>query len=82
VITIKDMPIMASRILKILERFENEAVRKIKISNSIKADNYDDVCKLTMIKNIRKAIITETCRDLPKNHYPLEDLLTKAKINL
>jgi len=79
---IKDKSVTLSSIMKILAQFEESAKRMIKISNSIKADNYDDVCKLTMVRKIRKAIIADAYRDPPKNRYPLEDLLTKAKINL
>ena len=43
-------------ILEILTKFENQALHAIKIDQQIKCDNYDSVCRLTMVKKIRKAI--------------------------
>jgi hypothetical protein len=43
-------------IMDILFKFENQALQAIKIDASIKCDNYDSVCRLTMVQRIRKAI--------------------------
>jgi hypothetical protein len=71
-----------STIMSILDRFEDSAVKMIKISNSIKADNYDDVCRLTMVKKIRKAIAAAYHNPPQHLSYPLENLLSKGRINL
>ena len=69
-------------IMSILDRFEDSAVKMIKISNSINADNYDDVCRLTMVKKIRKAIATAYRNPPQLPRYTLENLLTKGRIDL
>lgn len=46
---------MAS-VTRILDHFEAKALQSIKIDATIKCDNYDSVCRLTLVKNIRKAI--------------------------
>jgi hypothetical protein len=43
-------------IMDILTKFETQALNSIKIDASIKCDNYDSVCRLSMVKKIRKAI--------------------------
>jgi hypothetical protein len=80
--TIGEKSVTKATIMSILDRFEDSAVKMIKISNSIKADNYDDVCRLTMVKKIRKAIAA-AYRTPPANpRYTLETLLPKGRINL
>jgi hypothetical protein len=82
VVPIEDKPIMVSQVLKILVRFENQAVRKIKISTSARADNYDDVRELKTIQFIRKAIVSFLYNKPPKHHYTLDDLIVHTRINL
>jgi hypothetical protein len=68
--------------MSILNRFEDRALQsiKIKIDASIKCDNYDSVCRLTMVNKIRKAIAA-AYRNPPQNpQYMLDDLLSKGKI--
>jgi hypothetical protein len=80
--TIGEKSVTKATIMSILDRFEDSAVKMIIISNSIKADNYDDVCRLTMVKKIRKAIAA-AYRNPPQHpRYPLETLLPKGRINL
>ena len=68
--------------MRILNRFEARALQSIEIDASIKCDNYDSVCRLTMVKKIRKAIAA-AYRNPPQNpKYTLENLLSKGKINL
>jgi hypothetical protein len=43
-------------IMEILTKFEIQALHSIKIDQQIKCDNYDSVCRLSMVKNIRKTI--------------------------
>jgi len=54
--TITDISIDA--IMDILTKFESQALHSIKIDQQIKCDNYDSVCRLSMVKKIRKAITT------------------------
>jgi hypothetical protein len=69
-------------IMRILDQFEANALESIKRDAKIKCDNYDSVCKLTMVNKIRKAIIA-AYRNPPQNpHYKLENLLSKGRINL
>ena len=81
-IPIEDKPIMGSKVLEILSRFEENAVRKIKVSNSARADNYDDVREMLTIRFIRKAIVYYLYNKPPKHHYPLDDLIIQTRINL
>ena len=80
--TIKDQSVTMATIMSILDRFEDSAVKMIKIDASIKADNYDDVCRLTMVKKIRKAIAAAYRTPPPLPCYTLETLLPKGRINL
>jgi hypothetical protein len=43
-------------IMEILTKFETQALHSIKIDQQIKCDNYDSVCRYTMVQKIRKAI--------------------------
>jgi hypothetical protein len=68
--------------MSILDQFEARALHSIEIDASIKCDNYDSVCRLTMVNKIRKAIAA-AYRNPPQNpQYTLENLLSKCKINL
>ena len=68
--------------MSILNRFEAQALQSIEIDASIKCDNYDSVCRLTMVNKIRKAIVA-AYRNPPQDpQYTLENLLSKGKINL
>lgn len=68
--------------MSILDRFEDKALQSIKLDASIKCDNYDSVCRLTLVNKIRKAIAA-AYRNPPANpRYPLKTLLSKGRINL
>ena len=69
-------------IMSILDRFEARALQSIKIDASIKCDNYDSVCRLTMVKKIRKAIVVAYRNPPQLPRYTLENLLSKGRINL
>ena len=67
-------------IMSILDQFEDSALESIKRDAKIKCDNYDSVCRLTMVNKIRKAIAA-AYRNPPQNpQYTLDDLLSKGKI--
>jgi hypothetical protein len=69
-------------IMSILDRFEVSALHAIRIDASINADNYNSVCRLKLVKKIRK-VIAAAYHTPPQNpQYPLETLLPKGRINL
>jgi hypothetical protein len=69
-------------IMSILDRFEVSALQAIRIDASIKCDNYNSVCRLKLVKKIRKAIAAAYHAQPQPPRYPLEALLSKGRINL
>ena len=47
------------KVMEILDQFEAQAVREIKLDNAIDTDNFESVGKFKLIGKIRKRIIKE-----------------------
>lgn len=73
---------MVSQILKILHRFEENAVDKIKILKSGNINDYEEVRELKTIQSIRKAIISHLYNKPPKHRYTIDDLIIHPRINI
>jgi hypothetical protein len=68
--------------MSILNRFEAKAHDAIAIDVNLKCDNHESVGRLQLVNKIRQAIAI-AYRNPPQHpSYPLENLLSKGRINL
>jgi hypothetical protein len=56
IISIQEKPMPIEKIMEILNEFEAQAIKEIKLDHEIKADPYASVGKCILIRKIRKRI--------------------------